>query len=224
MWLYRPLITEWRTKREYSAFRMFSWHGVFLKTLWWCVTLVWLVLSFCNMIILLLLYCFVLHNWNGATPLHVQPQYKETHTFSCWAPPALWLEGRRGWWWRWERRSSRRGRFDILLGQTLWLLKCYYIISVLLEYSWLREMSLDRSVCLTFGHIEVQSVRPRAVASQWRSSHSDRVVSWTEVGETNATLGLIRLSRHAFMLLRLTKKTHKGSPLTDWIVHNGHWV
>lgn len=60
--------------------------------------------------------------------------------------------------------------------------------------------------CLTLRHVEIQTWCPGAVASQRRGSDSDRVVSWTEVGQTNATLGMVHLTRDALVLLGLTRQ------------------
>lgn len=59
---------------------------------------------------------------------------------------------------------------------------------------------------LTFSHVEVQNVRPRAISSQRYGSDAHRVVSWAEVGETDASLSPIRLPGNAFVLLALVNE------------------
>lgn len=65
-------------------------------------------------------------------------------------------------------------------------------------------------VCRTFCHIEIQSVGPGSVASQGRGSHSDWVVSWTEVGQPNTTLCLINLTRDTLVLVSTLSKREGG--------------
>lgn len=73
---------------------------------------------------------------------------------------------------------------------------------------------------LTLSHVEVWNVAPGAVPCQRDGSDPHRVVSWAEVGETDATLSPIRLPRYTLVLLTLRNQQKRwrlqaGAELTE---------